>query len=89
MTKHRDLEALKDRQFQAAQDTRLRHAHERKATFDTHRNERRELVQAQEKDRPRKIQLQQQLHEQSQRREARDQSLTRTFEQGLGRELKP
>src|SRR6185312_8951647 len=61
MTKHRDLEALKDRQFQAAQETRLRQARERKAIFDTHRNERRDLVQAHAKDRPRRIELQQQL----------------------------
>lgn len=53
--KHRDLEALKERQSAARQEQHLRHAHERKAILDTHREARDETAQRQERDRPRLI----------------------------------
>jgi len=55
MTKHRDLEALKERQSEIAQATRLRQVHERKAIFDRHRDERRDFARTQEAERPRQI----------------------------------
>lgn len=55
MAKHRDLEALKERQFKAAQDTRLRQAQERKAIFDAHRQGRADLQRQQDRDRPRMV----------------------------------
>jgi hypothetical protein len=39
IVQHRDLEALKERQFLAAQQARLRHAQERKGIFELHRME--------------------------------------------------
>ena len=53
--KHRDLEALKERQFNAQQDQRLRHGKERKAMFESLREARNETLQRQERDRPRLI----------------------------------
>lgn len=60
MTKHRDLEALKERQSQVAQDTRLKQAHERKASIDAHRADRTQLQQAQAAERPRQIEQREQ-----------------------------
>jgi hypothetical protein len=51
MAAHRDLEALKERQFAAAQQARMRHAQERKGIFELHRMERQQLTQAQERSR--------------------------------------
>jgi hypothetical protein len=51
MATHRDLEALKERQFAAAQQARLRHAQERKGIAELHRMERQQLVQAHERSR--------------------------------------
>ena len=53
--KHRDLEALKERQSAARQEQHLRHVQERKAILDTHRAAREETLQRQERDRPRLI----------------------------------
>jgi hypothetical protein len=88
MKQHRDLEALKERQFKIAQDTRLRQAQERKAIFDKHRDERRDLTKTQEADRPRQIEDRkqafnkaaelQQTHKQERTQEqARDARLSR------------
>ena len=51
IVKHRDLEALKERQFAAAQQARLRQAQERKAIAELHRMERQQLAQAHERNR--------------------------------------
>ena len=51
ITKHRDLEALKERQFAAAQQARMRQAQERKAIFELHRMERQQLAQAHDRSR--------------------------------------
>ena len=53
MAKHRDLEALKERQFAAAQQARLRQAQERKGIVELHRMERQQLAQAHERSRGR------------------------------------
>jgi hypothetical protein len=55
MATHRDLEALKERQFAAAQQARMRHAQERKGIFELHRMERQQLGQAHERSREREI----------------------------------
>ena len=51
MVQHRNLEALKERQFAAAQQSRLRQAQERKGIFELHRMERLQLAQAHERNR--------------------------------------
>ena len=51
IVQHRNLEALKERQFAAAQQARMRQAQERKAIFELHRMERQQLAQAQERNR--------------------------------------
>jgi len=63
MVKHRDLEALKERQFAAAQQARMRHAQERKGIFELHRMERQQLVQAQERSRGSEIGVSQRAFE--------------------------
>ena len=55
MTKHRDHEALKERQFTAMQAARLRQAHERKAGMETHRFETLALRHAQQTSRPHQV----------------------------------
>jgi hypothetical protein len=60
MNQHRDLEALKERQFKIAQDTRLRQVQERKAIFDRHRDERRALARKLEAELPRQIEARKQ-----------------------------
>jgi hypothetical protein len=55
MATHRDLEALKERQFAAAQQARMRHAQERKGIFELHRMERQQLGQAHERSRGQEI----------------------------------
>jgi colicin import membrane protein len=53
--KHRDLEALKERQFTAQQDQRLKHARERLDMMKTHRQHRDETQQQHDRDRPRLV----------------------------------
>ncbi len=53
--KHRDLEALKERQFTALQEQRLKHARERLDMMKTHRQHRDETQQQHERDRPRLV----------------------------------
>lgn len=55
MTKHRDQEALQERQFTAMQAARLRQAHERKAGMETHRFETLALRHAQQTNRPHEV----------------------------------
>jgi hypothetical protein len=63
IVKHRDLEALKERQFAAAQQSRLRQAQERKGIAELHRMERQQLGQAQEGSRGREIGVSQRAFE--------------------------
>jgi hypothetical protein len=53
--KHRDLEALKERQFTAQQEQRLKHARERLDMMKTHRQHRDETHQQHDRDRPRLV----------------------------------
>jgi hypothetical protein len=63
MARHRDLEALKERQFGAAQQSRLRQAQERKGIAELHRMERQQLVQAHDRSRGREIGVSQRAFE--------------------------
>ena len=63
MATHRDLEALKERQFAAAQQSRLRHAQERKGIAELHRMERQQLGQAHERNRGQEIGVSQRAFE--------------------------
>jgi hypothetical protein len=63
IVKHRDLEALKERQFAAAQQSRLRQAQERKGIAELHRMERQQLGRAQEGSRGREIGVSQRAFE--------------------------
>jgi hypothetical protein len=65
MVRHRDLEALKERQFGAAQQSRLRQAQERKGIAELHRMERQQLVQAQQRSRGSEIGVSQRAFERS------------------------
>ena len=64
---HRNLEALKERQFAAAQQARMRHAQERKGIFELHRMERQQLGQAHEHSREREIGVSQRAFERAAR----------------------
>jgi hypothetical protein len=87
MRRHRDLEALKDRQFTTAQDTRLRQAGERKLIFELHRAERRQIAQAHERDRPRQIEAHQRSFERAAQQQAREKERTQEHAQEQGRTL--
>jgi hypothetical protein len=63
MATHRDLEALKERQFAAAQQARMRHAQERKGIAELHRMERQQLVQAHDRNRGQEIGVSQRAFE--------------------------
>ena len=63
MATHRDLEALKERQFAAAQQSRLRQAQERKGIAELHRMERQQLAQAHDRSRGREIGVSQRAFE--------------------------
>jgi hypothetical protein len=63
MATHRDLEALKERQFAAAQQARMRHAQERKGIAELHRMERQQLGRAQEGSRGQQIGVSQRAFE--------------------------
>ncbi len=71
MSRHRELEALKERQFAAAQQARLRQAHERKGILELHRLERQQLAQAHERDREKQIGAYERAFERAARREER------------------
>ena len=81
MATHRDLEALKERQFAAAQQSRLRQAQERKGIFELHRMERQQLVQAHDRNRGREIGVSQRAFE----RAADRKQLTLEQAHGLSR----
>ena len=68
MAAHRNLEALKERQFAAAQEARMRHAQERKGIFELHRLERQQLGQAHERSREREIGVSQRAFERAARK---------------------
>jgi hypothetical protein len=78
MATHRDLEALKERQFAAAQQARMRHAQERKGIAEFHRMERQQLSQAHERSRGREIGVSQRAFERAADRKEQ------TLEQVLG-----
>jgi hypothetical protein len=63
IVQHRNLEALKERQFAAAHQARLRQGQERKGIFELHRMERQQLVQAHECSRGREIGVSQRAFE--------------------------
>jgi hypothetical protein len=63
IVQHRNLEALKERQFAAAQQARLRQGQERKGIFELHRMERQQLGQAQERSRGSEIGVSQRAFE--------------------------
>ncbi len=63
MAAHCDLEALKERQFAAAQQARMRHAQERKGIAELHRMERQQLVQAHDRNRGQEIGVSQRAFE--------------------------
>jgi hypothetical protein len=77
IVQHRNLEALKERQFGAAQQSRLRQAQERKGIAELHRMERQQLVQAHERSREREIGVSQRAFERAARKPP-------TLEQVLG-----
>ncbi len=56
--KHRDLEAKKDELFWSEQTARLRHASDRMAMMQQHRNERHELIAAHDRSRPQQVEAQ-------------------------------
>ena len=63
MAAHRNLEALKEKQFAAAQQARMRHAQERKGIAELHRMERQQLGQAQDRNRGQEIGVSQRAFE--------------------------
>jgi hypothetical protein len=65
VVQHRNLEALKERQFGAAQQARLRQGQERKGIAELHRMERQQLVQAQQRSRGSEIGVSQRAFERS------------------------
>jgi hypothetical protein len=77
MVQHRNLEALKERQFGAAQQARLRQGQERKGIAELHRMERQQLGQAQARSRGSEIGVSQRAFERADRR-------PQTLEQVLG-----
>ena len=88
MQAHRNHEVLKDRQFEAAQASRIRQAHERNAIFDQHRTERRELADAHERARPRQIEQHRLALEATRLRQTRETTLSHDFDLGRTLELK-
>jgi hypothetical protein len=77
IARHRDLEALKERQFGAAQQARLRQGQERKGIAELHRMERQQLVQEQQRSRGSEIGVSQRAFQRADRR-------PQTLEQALG-----
>ena len=85
IVKHRDLEALKERQFASAQQARMRQAQERKAIFELHRMERQQLVQAQERNRGLEIGASQRTFERAAQRKEPTQEQAHGWNHGLSR----
>jgi len=85
MVRHRDLEALKERQFGAAQQSRLRQAQERKGIAELHRMERQQLVQAQERSRGSEIGVSQRAFERASQRKEQTQEQAHGWSRGLSR----
>lgn len=85
MSKHRELEALKERQFAAAQQARLRQAHERKGIFELHRFERQHLADTHERVREAQIGAHIRTFERAARREERNQEPARGRSLGQSR----
>jgi hypothetical protein len=81
MVQHRNLEALKERQFGAAQHARLRQGQERKGIAELHRMERQQLGQAQARSRGSEIGVSQRAFERASER--REQTLEQAH--GLSR----
>lgn len=78
MSKHRELEALKERQFSAAQQARLRQAHERKGMFEFHRLDRQQLAQAHDRGREAQVSAHERAFVRAARREERGPSRKRS-----------
>jgi hypothetical protein len=85
MATHRDLEALKERQFAAAQQARMRHAQERKGIAELHRMERQQLAQAQERSRGREIGVSQRAFERAAQRQEQTKEQAHGVSRGLSR----
>jgi hypothetical protein len=85
IVQHRDLEALKERQFAAAQQSRLRQAQERKGIAELHRMERQQLVQAQERSRGREIGVSQRAFERAAERKEQTLEQAHGWSRGLPR----
>ena len=82
---HRDLEALKERQFAAAQQSRLRQAQERKGIAELHRMERQQLVQAHERSRGQEIGVSQRAFERAAERKEQTLEQAHGVSRGLSR----
>jgi hypothetical protein len=82
---HRDLETLKERQFAAAQQSRLRQAQERKGIAELHRMERQQLVQAHERSRGREIGVSQRAFERAAERKEQTQEQAHGWNRGQSR----
>jgi hypothetical protein len=85
MSKHRDLEALKERQFAAAQQARLRQAHERKGIFEFHRLERQQLSQAHDRGREAQVNAYERAFTRAAQREERKHEHARHPNRGRSR----
>ncbi len=85
MAAHRELEALKERQFAAAQQARLRQAQERKGIAELHRMERQQLGQAHERSRGREIGLSQRAFERAAERKEQTPEQAHGWSRGLSR----
>jgi hypothetical protein len=85
IVQHRNLEALKERQFAAAQQSRLRQAQERKGIAELHRMERQQLGQAQERSRGREIGVSQRAFERAAERKEQTLEQAHGVSRGLSR----
>ena len=85
MATHRDLEALKERQFAAAQQSRLRQAQERKGIAELHRMERQQLAQAHDRSRGREIGVSQRAFERAAERKEQTLEQAHGVSRGLSR----
>jgi colicin import membrane protein len=85
MAAHRNLEALKERQFAAAQQARMRHAQERKGIAELHRMERQQLAQAHDRNRGQEIGVSQRTFERVAQRKEPTVEQTHGVSRGLSR----
>ncbi len=85
IVQHRDLEALKERQFAAAQQARTRQAQERKAIFELHRMERQQLAQAHDRNRGLEIGASQRTFERAAQRKEQTQEQGHGWSRGMSR----